>query len=160
MRIGEICTRDVVFCNPQAEIKEIARLMREYHVGALVVVEERSGRRFPTGLITDRDLVVEVLAADAPLEALTAGDIRTAEVLSVGESEDVFDTLELMRRKGVRRMPVVDAHGALAGIVTLDDLLEILAEELQNMVKLISRERLHEAEQRPSLPPETVSPRH
>ncbi len=151
MNIGEICVRDVVVCRADTTVAEAARLMREYHVGDLVVVEERNGNRVPVGLITDRDITVEVIALNAPLEELTVGDTLARDLVTVSESEDVFRTLELMRRKGVRRLPIVDAKGALLGIVTMDDLLEILAEEISLLVKLIARQPSQEAYTRPPL---------
>ena len=154
MNIGEICVRDVVICAASTTVSEAARLMRERHVGDLVVIEERNNRRFPVGLITDRDIAVEVVALNAPLDKLTIGDIMGGNLATVSESEDVFRTLELMRRKSVRRLPVVDHQGALVGIVAMDDLLEILAEELTLMVKLIARQPTHEARSRPALSPE------
>lgn len=160
MRIGEVCTRDVVVCTPDTSVTEVAKLMRDHHVGSLVIVEERDGRRLPIGVVTDRDLVVEVLAPEAPIEKLTAGDIRGIELVTINESDDVYDALDLMRRKGIRRIPVVDAQGALAGIAALDDLLEILSEELGIMVKLISRERYRETETRPPLAPGVAPARH
>lgn len=151
MNIGEICTRNVAFCTPATSIPEAARLMRELHVGDLVVVEERNGKRFPVGVVTDRDITVEVVALNVPVERLSIGDIMTTQLVSVSEAEDVFQTLTRMRRNGVRRVPVVDHQGALAGIAALDDLLEILAEELSLMVKLISRQASQEAHARPLL---------
>jgi CBS domain-containing protein len=156
MNIGEICVREVVICAATATVVDAARLMRERHVGDLVVVEERSNRRFPVGMITDRDITVEVVALNVPLDGLTIGDIMGRNLISVAESEDVFRTLELMRRKSVRRLPVVDRQGALVGIVALDDLLEILAEELTLMVKLIARQPSQEAHSRPMLSPRPV----
>ena len=152
MYIGEICTRNVVFCATGTSIVDAARLMRQNHVGDLVVVEERNGKRIPTGVVTDRDIVVEVVALDAPLESLKIGDIKGRELITVRESDEMLDVLELMQRCGIRRVPVVDSYGALAGIVTLDDLLGILAEELGTMVKLISREQSREAKTRPAMP--------
>ena len=160
MQIGEVCTREVVICTDDTGVIDAAKLMRTYHVGSLVIVEQQNGRRVPVGVITDRDLVLEVLALDVTPERLTVGDIRTAELIAVPETEDVFDVLELMRRKGVRRMPVLDARGALAGIVTLDDLLEILAEKLGSMVKLVSRAQLRERQSRPEPPPELAASHH
>lgn len=152
MYIGEICTRNVVICATDTSIVEAARLMRQNHVGDLVIVEDRNGKRIPTGVVTDRDIVVEVVALDAPLESLKIGDIKGRELITVRESDDMLDVLELMQRHGIRRVPVVDTYGALVGIVTLDDLLEILAEELGTMVKLISRARTKEAKNRPVMP--------
>lgn len=151
MNIGEICTRSVVFCAPTTSIVEAAHLMREHHVGDLVVVEERNGRRFPVGVVTDRDITVEIVALNVPLDRLAIGDIMTKKLVSVSEAEDAFRALELMRRKSIRRVPVIDRQGALAGIVALDDLLEVLAEELSLMVKLISRQSSQEAQTRPPL---------
>ena len=156
MNIGEICVRDVVICPASTPVVEAARLMRERHVGDLVVVEERNNRRVPVGLITDRDIAVEVVALNAPLEKLTIGDIMGGNLATVSESEDVFRTLELMRRKSVRRLPVVDHRGALVGVIAMDDLLEILAEELTLMVKLIARQPTQEARSRPTLSPDTA----
>lgn len=149
MNIGEICTRSVVFCRPDTSITEAAHLMREHHVGDLVVVEERNGKRFPVGVVTDRDITVEIVALNVPVDRLAIGDIMTKKLVNVSESEDVFRALEMMRRKAVRRLPVVDRQGALIGIVAFDDLLEVLAEELALMVKLISRQSSEEAQTRP-----------
>ena len=165
MYIGEVCTRDVVICSPETSIGDAARLMRECHVGDVVIVEERNGKRVPTGVVTDRDIVVEVVALDVPLDSLEIGDIKSQELIVIRESDDVFEARELMQRHGIRRVPVVDKYGALAGIVTLDDLLEILTEEIGSMTKLISREQSRETNARSSLPtdceahqsPETVA---
>lgn len=160
MNIGEICTRTVVFCTPDTAVREAARLMREHHVGDLIVVEERGGKRTPIGLVTDRDIVVEVVALDVPAGTVSAADIMSRKLVTVPESEDVFSALELMRHEGIRRIPVVDQHGALAGIVTLDDLLEVLAEELGVMAKLISRQPSLEARTRPTLSSDPLAAKH
>lgn len=149
MRIDEICTREVVSCQRTTPIVEVARLMRGHHVGSVVVVLEQNGKRIPTGIITDRDLVIEVLALDVELPALTADDIGSTALITVRDSDDVFETLELMQQKGIRRVPVVDVEGALVGIAVLDDLLALVSEELSLMARLISRERLHERSARP-----------
>lgn len=140
MAIGEICNREVVIVTRETPVPEAARLMRHYHVGDLVVVEELSGRRRPVGIVTDRDIVIEVVAMDVAAERLTVGDIMSAEVAQVRESEGVYETIRYMRDKGIRRLPVVDRDGWLQGIVTLDDLLILLAEEMSAMAKLVARE--------------------
>ena len=149
MPIGEICNREVVIAEKSLPVVAAAQLMRTHHVGDLVVVEEREGRRHPVGIVTDRDIVVEVVAAGVNPEALKVGDIMGASVATVRESEGLFETLRYMRDKGVRRMPVVDAAGALVGILTLDDLLSLLAEEMMELAKLVSHERQREAAARP-----------
>lgn len=145
MAVGEICNREVVIAEKTLSVVDAAQLMRTHHVGDLVVVEERAGRRLPVGIVTDRDIVVEVVAAGVNPDALKVGDIMGPEVATVRESEGLFEALRFMRDKGVRRMPVVDSTGALAGILTLDDLLSLLAEEMTELAKLVSHERQREA---------------
>lgn len=145
MSIGELCNREVVIAEKALPVTEAARLMRSRHVGDLVVVEERDGRKHPVGIVTDRDIVVEVVAAGVNADALKVGDIMGPEVATVRESEGLFEALRYMRDKGVRRMPVVDSSGGLVGILTLDDLLGLLAEEMTELAKLVSHERQREA---------------
>lgn len=148
MAVGEICNREVVIAKKALSVVDAAQLMRKHHVGDLVVVEERNGRRHPVGIVTDRDIVVEVVAAGVNPDALKVGDIMGPEVATVRESEGLFEALRYMRDKGVRRMPVVDRDGGLVGILTLDDLLSLLAEEMTELAKLVSHERQREAASR------------
>lgn len=150
MSISEICKREVVIADRSLSILDTARLMRQYHVGDVVVVEGVEGRRRPLGIITDRDLVLEVMAAGLSPETLTAGDVMGQELAVVGEHEGVFETLRYMRAKGVRRMPVVDREGWLLGIVAQDDLMELLAEEMGELATLVSVERQREEKSRKS----------
>jgi CBS domain-containing protein len=145
MSVGELCNREVVVAEKALPVTEAARLMRSHHVGDLVVVEEKGGRKHPVGIVTDRDIVVEVVAAGVNADALKVGDIMGPEVATVRESEGLFEALRYMRDRGVRRMPVVDSSGALLGILTLDDLLGLLAEEMTELAKLVSHERQREA---------------
>jgi CBS domain-containing protein len=144
MAIGEICNREVVVVQRQENILEAARLMRQHHVGDVVVVEERGGVRIPVGIVTDRDLVVEVIATEVDQSAFTVGDIMSPELATIREDAGVFETIEYMRAKAVRRMPVVSESGALVGILALDDLLELLAEELLALAKLARHEQKKE----------------
>ena len=145
MAVGEICNREVVITEKALSVVNVARLMREHHVGDLVVVETRDGRKHPVGIVTDRDIVVEVVAAGVNPDLLKVGDIMGPEVATVRESEGLFEALRYMRGKGVRRMPVVDGAGGLVGILTMDDLLSLLAEEMTELAKLVSHERQREA---------------
>lgn len=149
MAVGEICTRQVVIAEKSNTVKEAAQLMRSYHVGDVMVVEVREGHNYPVGIVTDRDIVMEVVAAGVNPDALTLGDIMGPELATVRENEGLYETIHTMRAKGVRRMPVVDRQGGLLGIVTLDDLLNLLAEEMTEMAKLVSRERQRETSARP-----------
>jgi CBS domain-containing protein len=150
MPIGEICIREVIICNRTTNVLEAAQLMRRYHVGDLVVVDESAGKRIPVGLITDRDIVISVIAAQVDPTTITAGDLISRELVLVREDEGVFETIEHMRAHGVRRMPVVDRQGTLVGIVSVDDMTELLSEELSQLSKLISKEQAQEVERKPN----------
>lgn len=147
MKTGEACNRTVVVVGRETLLGEAAKLMREHHVGSLVVAEESYGNR-PVGLVTDRDMVVEVMAADLDYRTVTVGDIMGDKLVVAREQDDSLDTLKLMRSQGVRRIPVVTEKGDLAGIVTVDDLLEIVAEELEDIVHAIGNEQNRETKQR------------
>jgi len=149
MTIGTICNRDTVFTTRNSSIVDAAQLMRDHHVGDLVVVDEQAGRRVPVGIVTDRDLVIEILAKQVEPGSVTVGDVMSGELVTARESDGLFDTLQRMRAKGVRRVPVVDAGGALAGIVAVDDFLDLLAEEISALARLVSREQARERTARP-----------
>jgi CBS domain-containing protein len=141
---GEICNREVVIVTRGTGLVEAARLMREHHVGSLVVVLERDGKRVPVGILTDRDIVVAVVAKALDARTLTVGDAMSAGLYVVREQDGLAEVLRAMREHGVRRMPVVSADGALAGILTVDDLVELVAEELGDFVRTVGHERLRE----------------
>lgn len=145
MNVGEICNRTVVFAYRNMSVSEAARLMREQHVGSLVVVEETDGGRMVVGMLTDRDIVVAVVARDLEAQTLRVADIMSSDVVTARAEDSVNDVLSLMRRHGVRRIPVTTAQGVLVGLVTLDDLLEIAAEELRGFVQAIESGRKREA---------------
>lgn len=149
MTIGTICNRDTVFTTRNSSIVDAAQLMRDHHVGDLVVVDEQAGRRVPVGIVTDRDLVIEILARQVEPGSVTVGDVMSGELVTARESDGLFDTLQRMRAKGVRRVPVVDAGGGLAGIVAVDDFLDLLAEEISALARLVSREQARERTARP-----------
>jgi CBS domain-containing protein len=148
MSIGEICNREVVFIEQDASISQAARLMREHHVGDLVVVETREGRRLPVGILTDRDIVLEVIAKEIALDTVAVGDIMSFDLVTAREDDDILDTVKLMRAKGVRRVPVVNVENSLVGILTVDDLMDLLSEEIADLAKLIAREQRREREKR------------
>ena len=141
MSISEICNREVVIAKRDDTILETARLMRQHHVGDVLVVDDSGGKRIPVGIVTDRDLVVEIIATGLDPAVITAGDIMVSELAVVKEDTGVFESIQYMRAIGVRRMPVVDNSGGLVGILTLDDLLELLADELSFLAKLVKHEQ-------------------
>ena len=148
MPVGEICNREVVVAERTTTIVEAARIMRRYHVGDLVVVDEVQGRRVPVGMVTDRDLVVEVIAREQPFASCTVSAIMSATVVCVPETAGVIEAIQLMRSHGVRRVPVVDAGGALVGILAADDLLDLLAEELSALGRIAPRGQEREVRSR------------
>lgn len=148
MYVGEICTREVVVARREETIQEAARLMRKHHVGDVVVVEEREGAPVPVGILTDRDIVVELLGAGISPEAVCIGDIMSFDLVTIHEEEDVTAALKRMKAGGVRRAPVVNDEGALVGILAVDDLVELASEQLSDLVRLMLHERRREEELR------------
>ncbi|MDP1774897.1 MAG: CBS domain-containing protein [Methylobacter sp.] len=148
MSIGEFCNREVVFATREMSLPEAAQLMRKHHVGDLVVVDDVDGKRVPVGIVTDRDMVIEVIAQSLNVDGFSVGDIMSPQLISVQEKEGVFETIRLMRAKGVRRIPVVNQEGGLAGIVSADDILDLLAEEMAELAKVAPREQEREAKAR------------
>lgn len=146
MPIGDICVRDVVICSRKTTIHEAAHLMRQHHIGDLVIVDELNGKRIPVGIITDRDIVLSVVALKLDPVVFMVGDLVTRELVSIHQDEGVFEAIQQRRIHGVRRMPVLDADGALAGIISTDDLVQLLADEMSELAKLISQEQKQEAQ--------------
>jgi CBS domain-containing protein len=145
---GEICNRSVIFVARDATVELAAQLMRRHHVGTVVVVDEINGARVPVGIVTDRDIVLEVNAASLDQSVITVGDIMAPELVTVREGDDLLHTLGVMRYKGLRRLPVVDDAGILAGIVSIDDVLEVFSEQMAEMARALRREREHEIQSR------------
>lgn len=128
MKIGAICTRDVVVAPPKTTIIDEAKLMRETHVADVVAVDVQDGRKVPVGILTDRDIALSVVANNADhIQSLVMHDVMTDDLVTAREDEDLEIALTRMKEHGVRRLPVVDAAGALVGILTLDDILQHLA---------------------------------
>jgi CBS domain-containing protein len=135
---GDICTRQVVVAYKSMALNEAARLMRERHVGCLVVVEDGGDGPVVVGMLTDRDIVTAVVAKDMDAAALRVDDVMTRDILSAREEDSVLDLLASMRRKAVRRIPVAGAKGQLIGLVAADDLLGLIADELRTLVQALT----------------------
>ncbi len=144
MSVGEYCNRDVIVMGADESVLDAARLMREHHVGDVLIVEEREGERMPLGILTDRDLAIEVVAAGGDAERLRVADVMSGDLLTAKEEDDTMATLQRMRNGGVRRMPVVNRTGGLIGIITVDDFINVFAEQMEDLVRLVSREQLRE----------------
>lgn len=143
MKVGDFCRKPVVTVTAAVAIAEVARIMRQRHVGSVVVVDGPRTLK-PVGIVTDRDIVIEVLAAGVDPGTVTAGDIMTGSPIVASTGEDVMWALKTMRARGIRRLPVVDDRGMLVGILALDDLLQLLGGALGDVVQLLGTERVGE----------------
>ncbi|MEN8108677.1 MAG: CBS domain-containing protein [Pseudomonadota bacterium] len=148
MNAGELCNRDVVTTGRDTSVLEAAKLMRDHHVGSLVIVETSEGRTEPVGILTDRDIVIEVIAENVNVADVCVCDVMSYALLKVNENETVFDTAQRMRARGVRRVPVVNSSCELVGILALDDILGLLSEELSLLSRLTTREAEQEQKKR------------
>jgi CBS domain-containing protein len=133
MNIGRICNREVVIALASDPLSRVARQMCDEHVGMVVVVEERADKRVPVGIVTDRDIVRAQLQRSTDLFCLSVAQAMTANPLTLLESESMVDAIDRLRARSVRRAPVVDAGGALVGVVAMDDLLAAVSEELSGL---------------------------
>jgi CBS domain-containing protein len=151
MKVGELCVRNPVTVHRSDELIRAAQLMREKHIGYLVVVDPELADESlrPVGVVTDRDIVIAVVAREADPRALRVGDLMTQNPVTIGVAEPVERALREMRRIGVRRLPVVGQRGELIGVLSLDDVLEVLAGELENLAGSVRNERLIEGSLRP-----------
>lgn len=142
---GEICIRTVVCTDRGMMLDEAARLMRTHHVGSLVVVEERSPtERIVVGMVTDRDLATAVLALDRDPHAFRVGDVMSPDVITVREQDSILDVLAAMRRHKVRRVPVTGPRSELIGLVSIDDVLAVVAEQMQALAAAVGAAQRHE----------------
>lgn len=151
MNVGDCCQRNVVTVRATDEISAAAHLMREKHVGYLVVVEATvaDGKLRPVGVLTDRDLVVSVMARDANPGALRVGDVMTRNPMTARFDEPLPAALRTMRGIGVRRLPVVGSSLELVGVIALDDVVEAFASQLQDVAASIHSEQAVERAMRP-----------
>jgi CBS domain-containing protein len=148
MSISEFCRHDVVCASRDTTVTEAASLMRQHHIGDVIVVEQRGGKPMPIGIVTDRDIVMEVIAAGVDPRQLKLGDLRLNPLVTIAEGASYAQTVSKMSVEGVRRMPVVKADGTLAGIITLDDMLWQLAGPLAALAGLSGRGREFETKTR------------
>ena len=145
---GDICKRKVSVAYQHTSVVAAAQLMREDHVGAIVVVEDANGSRQVRGLITDRDIVMSVVALGLDPEPLCLEDVMSERLVTAQEDDALPQLMQSMREHGVRRVPVVGIHDELMGIVTLDDVLKILAQEMNLLVGSIDTSLKHERARR------------
>jgi CBS domain-containing protein len=149
MTVGQVCNPNVATVGADESVADAATLMRHQHVGNLIVVERRRGASMPVGILTDRDIVVGVVAKRVAPESVTVADVMTRDVLTVREDASLEFALREMRRRGVRRVPVVSTSGDLVGIIAADDVIQHLAMQLDRLADLIRVEQHAEHRARP-----------
>ena len=142
---GDICSRIVTIAYPRMALDEAARLMRERSVGCLVVVQEVSPEEsIVVGVLTDRDIAMGVVAADRDPHGMRVGDAMTGKVVTAREDDTILDLLAMMRRSKIRRIPVTGSRNVLIGIVTLDDVLQAVVQQMQAVAAAVTAATSHE----------------
>lgn len=148
MELEKICQKNVVIAMTGNSLEEAARLMRENHVGDLVVVEIQGKIRVPIGLLTDRDIVMATLALGAPPHPFTVGDVMSTNLITVDENESIDHAIELMKENGVKRIPIVGKGAELRGIISAEDIMFYLTHELAELSKVSKLQRKIEQQRR------------
>lgn len=148
MEIVKLGQKYVVTILRGTSITDAARLMRENHVGDVIVVDLIGERKVPVGLITDRDIVMATVALSAELSPLSASDIMTDDLVSIHENESLSYLIDIMKRHGVKRVPIVNEAESLVGIVSLEDVMSLLASELGALAAVSKRQKEIELERR------------
>lgn len=141
MAVGTICTRRVVTVDRAIDVGAAARVMRDKQVGYLVVTDAASGGQKPVGVITDRDIVIKVMAPGLEPRSRKVGDVMTLEPLVAGYADDIGKTLHRMRALGVRRVPVINTQGNIAGVLSLDDAFDHLVSQMADVAGSIRNQQ-------------------
>lgn len=139
MLLKEFCTTNVISCGPQTTVLQAASLMRQRHVGDLIVVDDPQEEGIPLGVITDRDIVIDVLGKGLDPAKTVVGSLMRTPVVIAHESEDTSRIIERMKAHGVRRLPVVAREGEVVGIVTLDDLLRVFVTDANGLLGIMAK---------------------
>ncbi len=138
MPISDLCSKNLVCVERSASLQDAAKLMKRHHVGGLVVTESESLRN-PVGILTDRDIVLSLVSENQPMSTKVQ-DAMTKKVVTVPEGLGIAEVVDRMETNGVRRMVVVDEQGDACGLVTADDILQLVARELNGLGRLVERQ--------------------
>jgi CBS domain-containing protein len=150
MRIQDLAQPVPVTITADATVVSAAGRMRRYHVGDVIVTEPEGSRGRPIGILTDRDVTIGIVStAPDAIESLTVGDVLSRdELVTIHEDDSIHDAIELLHAHGIRRLPIVDGNDQLLGIVTLDDLIAHLSQQLEKLASVVSRQRARESRER------------
>lgn len=141
MTVGNYCEQNLALLTRDASLQEAAMMMRIHHLGEVIVIDIVNGKNIPVGVVTDRDLVIEIMALDVDVEQISVGNIMSLELITVPEDYSLSETLDIMQQNGVRRLPVVDSGGVLKGLIYMETILKVLCQDLGKMLELINTER-------------------
>jgi CBS domain-containing protein len=153
MKIADICTRNIVMADRKATLQQAATLMREHHVGALLVVANTAENLQAVGIVTDRDVVIEAVARGLDATQTEIGRFAEGKLAVVPGSASLDEAIAAMRSRGVRRLLVASEAGQLFGIVSLDDVFDALAHEMSELAHAVRGGIEREAAERAPLPP-------
>lgn len=142
MRIGDICTADVACISPRATVQEAAAAMQRCHVGALVVIVDPQRR--PIGVVTDRDIVLKVVAKGIDAQATSVANVMSGGVITCKETHDLFEAIDRMKANGIRRLPLTREDGQLVGVVAADDILRAITSQLHGLSDAMLQEQMRE----------------
>lgn len=145
MPISNLCSKDVVCIKQSDTLQEAARLMKKQHIGGLVVVDDEDQ---PVGILTDRDITLTAVADNLPAST-SVENAMSKNIVTVHKDEGISEVINKMEHEGVRRIIVVDENRKACGLVSFDDLVQLLAEELNSLGRLIQRQLENEKIYRP-----------
>lgn len=140
MNVRDVCSRNLASVPVSASLSEVAMLMRDRRVGAVVVLKGPVSDPVAAGIVTDRDIVRAQLERASDLSSICVADVMTADPLIVCEDDAVDDVIERMREFRVRRAPVVTTRGTVCGLISTDDLVSEIARELAGLARLVERQ--------------------
>jgi len=146
-QLKDFATTVVAVVEPETAALIVAQLMRRHHIGALVVVDAQEKSR-PVGIVTDRDLVLELMAEGLDPAVFTAGDIMSVDLVLASPDMDAVDAVQLMKTHRLRRLVIVDEAARLVGIVTMEDVLGLLTRELADLASGLAGARDREINER------------
>lgn len=162
MNVGDICTREVVLADRAATLQQAASLMREHHVGLLIITEKSTEGLQITGIVTDRDVVVEAVARGMDVTQTEVGRLESEKLAALPSDAPIDEAIGMMKERGVRRLLVSGEGGKLHGVVSLDDVLGALGHEMAELAHAVRKGIDRETAEREPLapPPQAARPLH
>ena len=149
MFAGDYCNRDIAIIGKTDSIFTASQLMRDHHVSDVLVVDSSNGENTPIGILTDRDIIVNVVADGIDLNVVTIEDIMSYKLITARESDDLLVTIKRMRLNGKSRLPIVNHRGGLIGILSIDAILHLITEQMIDIGQIIANEKNCEKEAQP-----------